>query len=530
MKSFLILIILITSSFIFSQEIKIGHEGNSVIKLAIISYNQYKYYKYFGYDDDDYVSYKITGVEVRDILRASKEGKFISYENAINRNLSYNEKIEESSESNYYLTTQDIVKEYYNSDMSNSNIFFMDYNVNLNEFLDINNFEPILDENYNVVGYLSLDDNEKYICPENMKLYIFNPEDGDLMEFNIKKSSIAIPDIINFNNLVSSILMKLCLIVSVILSGYICFLVVKRGLRWSKNYLGITQIENNSKLAEEFKSKCPIFVNKAQSWRNNKFSESMPFVKKDEYGGWYDSIHDEHYQETGFSEEYYLNMRRGTLYLKYINMYSQFWDDYNNGLDVYSEEKKTLFANEKIRQLSEDEFYQVLKIQNVNLATVMDEDYLADIILTETDSLIQPVEENKNIPNGSTSINQKKVESGSSRRFVKSKRYSRRQFYAIRNYYKKRRNSNSITQPVVQPSPVPQQETVKLDDGFVSQEENRRLQMEWYEKNKAWIDARQSPVKPENRSVAELIAERQKLKEELSEDSSPYFHSPISEP
>ena len=361
---------------------------------------------------DNNIYHTISKSQLHNILYLSKNHLYVSLDNILNNNFSNPYKNSELGTA-YWTTDIDILLHglWYMSDFDDSTVFdelFKDKEIDLASVLGFDG-KNILYDDSDIdsrwpIGYYNEDTGEFYSTLVQMEYdqetcY----ENGEIIEYDITedkpkltnlvlstkgKLNNTINKIVDLNSLIEGMKYKLGLLIGFCVGGSICFLVVKRGLKWCNSYLGINPIKND---------KYEIAPNKFV----NTLSPRYANVIKNENGDWYDMLHDETYIGHLTNEDYEE--------IRFANLYF-----------MYQRKFPTKYANTSVKMLEFNQFKKELEQRKVNIGTVDDESI--------TDELIKNIETIQSQPTQSII----KPTSRGKRRYK-----NRKQYWAIRNYYRK---------------------------------------------------------------------------------------------
>ena len=479
---FIINFLFVLIAFAENRAVMLGHDDKDSRVWLYLSQESKNDDLEIQIKNDDDVNCYITKSELNKILQACKEDKFISFENIYNGNF----ELENHYKYHYYVSLDEVLDNLVQDVWSDTddytpyalNTLYKDDEIGLSKFYFENAAGVLYSKDYNnedvPIGYYTEDGQVKscwqYFYGEDViETYqdeVFyengekiNLENGILKNIPIKSSLIEIPDIINFTSLIDETTNKISVVVCVCLGGFCCFLVVKNGLKWCRNYLGNSErqekINNGWYEIEKGRFVPPV-------------SDKIPSVVNDG-GVWIDVLHDERYEGNNTIENY-IEIRWVHLYDKYVNESSR-------------------LVNTNKRVLDFKQFKALAESRKINVSTVDDESFTRQIV----DEQLK----------GSIDSEQKQ------RRNYKRKYYPRKQYFAIRNYYRRKRtNQTIVTQPVLLPSPVPQQTVVKPDESLTDDEyrEKYKSQLDDYIKNKT----------PENKIYMDALMERHRKAHNIS--------------
>ena len=455
-----------------------------------LSYFAYPTYDFIKLNSPDYEGrIELTKTQLNKLLEYSHKGLSVSYKDLEKGN--FDNPIQK--ETSNIKSLQETIEDFYNNegnwnDNTHSviNKIFLDDEIGLYKILNYDKNYILYDEGSEldycrfVCGYYNEDTGE-YFCAYDLKdknsyAVFANDEHCQInnqsklinIPFSNKKIILnSLPQIIDFTSLIQETTNKISVVVCVCLGGFCCFLVVKKGLKWCRDYLGNSErqekINNGWYEIEQGRFVPPV-------------SDKIPSVVNDG-GVWIDVLHDERY-EGNMSIENYLEMRWANLYDKYVNESSR-------------------LVNTNKRVLDFNQFKALAESRKINASTVDDESFTRQIV----DEQLK----------GSIDTEQKQ------RRNYKRKYYPRKQYFAIRNYYRRKRTIQTVvTQPVLLPPPVPQQTVVKPDESLTDDE--------FRQKYKSQLDDYIINKTPENKVYMDALMERHRKAHNISKtqwDNSP---------
>ena len=483
-----------TARFNFLYDGKVPEKGYQLIYELIVQQDQNNNITWNVRNTYSGESYTINKSQLHNILSLAKNEKYVPFEKILENDISnaitnYNEN------GTYYWTNSiDVILHglWYTGNFDDSTVFdelFTDEEIGLANVLGYDG-KNILYDDSDIdsrwpIGYYNEDTGEFYSTFVQIGYDSQNThyDNGEIIEYdetenkpkltNLILSTKAqlnntINKIVDFNSLIEGMKYKIGLLIGFCIGGYICFLVVKRGLKWCNTYLGITPIQND---------KYEIEPNKFVDTLSPKYAN----VIKNENGDWYDMLHDETYTGHLTNEDYEE--------IRYANIYF-----------TYQRKFPSKYANTSIKMLDFNQFKRELEQRNVNIATVDDDSI--------TDELI------KNLELKQTQTTQSTIKPTSRGR---RKYKNRKQYWAIRNYYRKKSlNQTTVTQPIIRPAAVPQQKTINPDESLSDEEYRQKyaVQLDDYIKNKT----------PENKIYMDTLMERHRKAHNISKtqwDSSP---------
>ncbi len=399
----------------YQQILSISQNKNEDLNIRVVKFQNFQPTNEFE---------NISKLELKKILDAGRNNKYISFENIKNHSFatvdSTNEKSLQGVESMFDMFNMQVNSgENEGKEIIALNTLYKDEDINLkhycmNDAIGIlygrieSNGETFLypvayyDELGNTYDFAEQRYNSEWLRTSNNIAY----ENGENAEFNGENlnlliipekendSAILIPEIINFTSLIEETINKISVVVCACIGGFCCFLVIKKGLKWCRNYLGNTErqekINNGWYEIEEGRFVPPV-------------SGKIPSVVNDG-GVWIDVLHDERYEGNNTIENY-LEMRWANLYYKY-------------------QKESTRLAGKNIKVLKFQDFKALAERRNINVSTVDDESFTKLVV--------------DNQLNGTLNLEEKP------NRNYKRKYNPRKQYFAIRSYHKRKKYNQTV--------------------------------------------------------------------------------------